>query len=224
MVKRIEIDGSPVIGVFASCTEDVVVVPPSVTDETMTNLERELGVPSLKRQIGSSSVIGSLIAGNSNGFVVTSNALKGEIKLLREINGNLKVRKLPGKINAAGNVILANDSAALIHPYLISRAKTVIEETLGVDVCRGTIAGLKTVGMAGRATNNGVLLHPKTSEDELSKLDELFNITVEIGTLNYGSPFVGSSLLANTKGYVAGRDTTGIELGRIEEAFGFVKS
>ena len=224
MVKRIEIDGSPVIGVFASCTEDVVVVPPSVTDETVTNLERELGVLSLKRQIASSSVIGSLIAGNSNGFVVTSNASKVEIKLLREINDNLKVRTLPGKINAAGNVILANDSAALIHPYLISRAKTVIEETLRVDVRRGTIAGLKTVGMAGRATNNGVLLHPKTSEDELSKLDELFDITVEIGTLNYGSPFVGASLLANTKGYVAGRDTTGIELGRIEEAFGFVKS
>lgn len=43
MVKRIEIDGSSVIGVFASCTEDVVVVPPSTTDETVTNLERELG-------------------------------------------------------------------------------------------------------------------------------------------------------------------------------------
>jgi translation initiation factor 6 len=78
--------------------------------------------------------------------------------------------------------------------------------------------------MVARATNNGVLVHPKTSEDELSELDELFNVTVEVGTINYGSPFVGASLLANTKGYVAGRDTTGIELGRIEEALGFIKS
>ena len=224
MVKRIDIDGSPVIGVFASCTEDVVVVPSNVTGESVANLEHELGVPSQKIQIGASSVVGSLLAGNSNGFLVTSGASKGEIKALKEINGDLKVRKLPGKINAAGNVILANDTAALIHPQLISRAKEVIEETLRVDVCRGTIAGLKTVGMVARATNNGVLVHPKTSEDELSELDELFNVTVEVGTVNYGSPFVGSSLLANTKGYVAGRDTTGIELGRIEEALGFIKS
>ena len=224
MVKRIEIDGSPVIGVFASCTEDVVIVPSNVTGESVANLEHELGVPSQKIQIGASSVVGSLLAGNSNGFLVTSGASKGEIKALKEINGDLKVRKLPGKINAAGNVILANDTAALIHPQLISRAKEVIEETLRVDVSRGTIAGLKTVGMVARATNNGVLVHPKTSEDELSELDELFNVTVEVGTVNYGSPFVGSSLLANTKGYVAGRDTTGIELGRIEEALGFIKS
>ncbi len=224
MVKRIDIDGSPVIGVFASCTEDVVIVPSNVTGESVANLEHELGVPSQKIQIGASSVVGSLLAGNSNGFLVTSGASKGEIKALKEINGDLKVRKLPGKINAAGNVILANDTAALIHPQLISRAKEVIEETLRVDVSRGTIAGLKTVGMVARATNNGVLVHPKTSEDELSELDELFNVTVEVGTVNYGSPFVGSSLLANTKGYVAGRDTTGIELGRIEEALGFIKS
>ena len=88
--------------------------------------------------------------------------------------------KLPGKINAAGNVILANDTAALIHPHLISRAEEVVEEILGVDVRRGTIAGLETVGMVARATNKGVLVHPKTSEEELSELDRLFNVTVEV--------------------------------------------
>jgi len=62
VVKRIEIDGSPVIGVFASCTEDVVVVPSNVTGESVANLEHELGVPSQKIQIGASSVVGSLLA------------------------------------------------------------------------------------------------------------------------------------------------------------------
>jgi len=47
-------------------------------------------------------------------------------------------------------------------------------------------------------------------------------VPVNIGTINYGFPLVGSSLLANTKGYVAGLETTGIELGRIEEALGFI--
>jgi translation initiation factor 6 len=34
---------------------------------------------------------------------------------------------------------------------------------------------------------------------------------------------LGSGLLANSKNYLAGSDTTGPELGRIEEALGFVE-
>jgi translation initiation factor 6 len=34
---------------------------------------------------------------------------------------------------------------------------------------------------------------------------------------------VGTGLLANSKGYVAGSVTTGFELGRIEEVFGFLE-
>ncbi|MGZ4916351.1 MAG: translation initiation factor IF-6 [Halobacteriota archaeon] len=222
MVRRIAIDGVSVLGVFASCTEDLLVIAPSITQEARENLERELTVRSAPLFVGSSSVVGSLVVGNANGFVVSSSASQRELKQLNTYANGLKVRKLPGRINAAGNVILANDNAALIHPNLIMRAERVIEETLRVDVRRGTLASLKTVGMAACATNNGVLAHPKTTEGELSVLDEVFQVPVNIGTINYGFPLVGSSLLANTKGYVVGLETTGIELGRIEEALGFI--
>ena len=39
-----------------------------------------------------------------------------------------------------------------------------------------------------------------------------------IGTINHGVPFIGSGLVANSKGALVGDLTTGIELGRIEEA------
>ncbi len=222
MVRRVAIDGTSVLGVFATCTEDLLVITPSITQEARYNLEHELAVDSAPLFIGSSSVVGSLVAGNSNGFVVSSSTSRSEIKQLKAHASGLKVRKLPGKINAAGIVILTNDYAALINPNLITRAERVVEETLRVDVHRGTLASLKTVGMAACATNNGVLVHPKTTNGELSVLEEVFQAPVNIGTINYGSPLVGSSLLANTKGYVAGLETTGIELGRIEEALGFI--
>jgi translation initiation factor 6 len=37
-----------------------------------------------------------------------------------------------------------------------------------------------------------------------------------------GSGLVGSGLIANSHGYLAGAATSGFELGRIEEVFGFV--
>ena len=222
MVKRIAISGSVVLGVFATCTEDFLLVAPPISDEEELNFSKELEVTSFSLLIGSSSVVGSLVAGNSNGFVVSNRALRNEIAILKANTDSVAVRKLPGLINAAGNIILANNTAALIHPDLITRAERVISEALGVDVRRGTIAGLKTVGMAACATDKGVLAHPKATESELSTLEDTFGIPVNIGTVNYGSPLIGSALLANSKGYVVGRESTGIELGRIDDSLGFL--
>jgi translation initiation factor 6 len=222
VVKRIAIGGSAVLGVFATCTEDFLLAAPPISDEEELNFSKELQVTSLSLLIGSSSVVGSLVTGNSNGFVVSNRALRNEIAILKANTDSVAVRKLPGLINAAGNVILANNTAALIHPDLITRAERVISEALGVDVRRGTIAGLKTVGMAACATDKGVLAHPKATESELSTLEDTFGIPVNIGTVNYGSPLIGSALLANSKGYVVGRESTGIELGRIDDSLGFL--
>ena len=93
---------------------------------------------------------------------------------------------------------------------------------LTVHVHRRTIAGLKTVGMAGTATNKGLLVHPRATAQELAFLEDIFELPVDVGTTNYGTPMVGSGLLANSKGYVAGSKTTGYELGRIEGALGFI--
>ena len=125
------------------------------------------------------------------------------MKILREHG---RATRLPSKNNAAGNVILVNDSAALVHPGLSGRACEAIEQTLGVRVEKGTIGGLKTVGMAGVATNKGLLVHPRVTEEEIAVLEELFGLPVDVGTVNLGSPLVGSGVLANSQGYFAGRD------------------
>jgi len=217
--KRINIAGSSLIGVFAKCTDRVLLVPQEVGEADRQALEAGLKVPAVKVLAGVGSVLGSLVAANSNGFVVTHHAGNEELEVLREHG---RVARLPARINAAGNVILANDSAAMVHPGLSTRACRAIEETLEVKVQKGTIGGLKTVGMAGVATNKGLLVHPRVSEQEMAVLEELFELPVDVGTVNLGSPLVGSGLLANSYGYLAGDETTGPELGRIEDALDFL--
>jgi len=217
--KRLKIAGSPLLGVFARCTEKIVLVPHEAEPEAIKALEEGLQVDAVRLLAGGSAVLGSLITANSSGFVITHHAGEEEIKSLREHG---KVSRLPAKINAAGNVILANDSAALVHPGLSARACHAVAETLGVKVARGTIGGLKTVGMAAVATNKGLLVHPRISEAEIAVLEELFDLPVDVGTVNLGSPLVGSGVLANSRGYFAGDETSGPELGRIEDALGFL--
>ena len=68
-----------------------------------------------------------------------------------------------------------------------------------------------------------MLCHPKTSDADLDFAEEVLGVPADIGTINYGAPLVGSGLLANEHGYVAGEDTTGPELGRIEDALGYIE-
>ena len=218
--KRLTISGSPILGVFACCTEKVVLVPLDTAKTTIRSLERYLECTAMPLLVAGSSVVGSLVCGNSNGFVLTPHASRDDLKKISLLG---KVAWLPGKISAAGNVILANDNAALVHPGLSEKARKVISKTLGVEVKEGTIGGLKTVGMTAVATNRGILAHPRLTEEELSVLEDLFDLPVDVGTVNFGSPLVGSGILANSRGYTVGKDTTGPELGRIEDALGFME-
>jgi len=217
MHQTLNIYDSPVIGVFATCTENVALVPTGTKPEVCDSLEDVLNVRVISTLINGSIVVGSLCFGNSNGFVLPRN---GNIRDLKDID--LPVSVLPDRLTAVGNIILANDSAALVHPEMSDKSIGIISKTLDVNVHRGTIAGIKTVGMAGVASNKGLLIHPRATSAEIEHLEEIFGLPVDIGTTNFGSPLVGSGLLVNSKGYIAGSQTTGHELGRIEDAFGFI--
>ncbi len=219
MIRTVDIYDTPMIGVFATCTDDVVLVPPNTKPETCALLEDSLNVRVVETLVNGSVVVGALSRGNSNGFLVSYGTDTDELQKLTGV----QVKILPDKLNAVGNIVLANDFAALVHPELSDRAIEAIAETLKVEVYRGTIAGIKNVGMAGVITNQGLLVHPKVTPSERETLESIFELPVNIGTTNFGTQMLGSGVLANSKGYLAGSETTGPELGRIEEALGFIK-
>jgi len=214
-----DIYDTPMIGVFATCTENVVLVPTGTKPEICAILEDSLDARVIETLVNGSVVIGALSRGNSNGFLFSYGT---DAREMQELTG-VKAEILPDRLNAVGNVILANDFAALVHPDLSDRAIETITSTLKVEVYRGTIAGIKNVGMAGTVTNKGLLVHPKVTSSEREILEQIFNLPVNIGTTNFGTQMLGSGLLANSKSYLAGSDTTGPELGRIEEALGFIE-
>ncbi len=219
MIRTMDIYDTPMIGVFATCTENVVLVPTGTKPEICAILEDSLDARVIETLVNGSVVIGALSRGNSNGFLFSYGT---DAREMQELTG-VKAEILPERLNAVGNVILANDFAALVHPDLSDRAIETITSTLKVEVYRGTIAGIKNVGMAGAVTNKGLLVHPKVTSSEREILEQIFNLPVNIGTTNFGTQMLGSGLLANSKSYLAGSDTTGPELGRIEEALGFIE-
>lgn len=218
---RAAFSGSPYVGVFARVTGQCLLIRPDIDDDLQASCGEELGVPVVPTTVGGSSTVGALAAGNENGLLVSGQVTARERERIREAV-DLPVVELPGRINAAGNVVVANDAGALVHPDLDRQALQAVEDALEVPVQRGALGGVHTVGTAAVATNRGVLCHPKSTDETLDELEDLLDVPADIGTINYGGPLVGSGLLANDTGYVVGQRTTGPELGRIESALGFV--
>jgi translation initiation factor 6 len=217
---RAAFSGSSYVGVFARATDACLLFRPDVDAAIQEDCAEELDVPVVTTTVGGSGTVGALAAGNSNGLLVSSRVRERERERIVDAVG-LPVTELPGRINAAGNVVLANDHGAYVHPDLPRAAVQAVEEGLDVPVERGDIAGVRTVGTAAVATNQGVLCHPKSTDEELDLLEALLEVPADIGTTNYGGPLVGSGLIANSNGYVVGEETSGPELGRIDLALGY---
>ena len=220
-MPRTAFSGSSYVGVFARATDDCLLIRPDLDADLVATLTDTLAVDAIETTVGGSGTVGALATGNENGLLVSSRITDRERDRIADALDQ-PVVELPGRINAAGNVVLVNDTGAYVHPDLSREAVLAVRDALDVPVERGLVAGVETVGTAAVVTNEGVLAHPKATDGELDALEELFGVPADIGTVNYGGPLVGSGLLANDAGYVAGQDTTGPELGRIEDALGYI--
>jgi translation initiation factor 6 len=215
LLRKLDINGNPYIGVYCHTNEEFAIVPPDFPKDMISLIEECLDVEVVQTSIAGTTIIGVLVCSNSHGMIVNNFTESRELMALED---RLNILYISDVLNAVGNNILTNDRFAMVHPDFKKKTIKKIEDTLDVEVQRGKIAGLNTVGAAGVVTNKGLLCHPHTSDNELEQLKEKFHVNAAIGTANYGTPLVGACMIANTKGAVLGSTTTPIEIGRTEEA------
>ncbi|MCJ7561552.1 MAG: translation initiation factor IF-6 [Thermoplasmata archaeon] len=209
--------GSPYVGVFCAASEKLAILPEATDPWVKDDLQEALGVDVLCTYLAGSVLIGSLASMNSNGIVVTNFADKSELKRLPK---DLRVGIMEEKLNAAGNNILANDHGAYVNLNASRSSVKIIEDTLGVEVLRRTIASIYTVGSVAIVTSKGIVCHPRTSQDELKEISAFFKVPAALATLNYGTPYLGACAVANSKGAYIGGKSTPIELGKLEDGLG----
>ncbi|WP_457590443.1 translation initiation factor IF-6 [Geoglobus sp.] len=218
MPETAVIHGSPLIGLYIRASEDLAVI--GVRDERVEHqIAEELEVEVLRTTVCGSELVGAMMAVNSRGAVVSKNIFRKELEALQS---KIDVLVLDTEITCMGNVIALNDRGAIVHPELSQDMMGRISDFLDVDVVQGTIGGIKTVGMSSVVTNRGALVNPNANDWEMKRIEEVLGVEPVKGTVNFGSEMVGTGVVANSKGYVAGKDTTGFELGVIEEALGFL--
>jgi len=213
--KKLDILGSGMLGVYINSSNDYMLAPNGLESDVIESMEEVLDVEAIEMSVGGSDLVGVFSEINSNGVLFSDIVDDSNIIKLEE--RGLNVGTVSGNMNTTGNLVLANSKFAFIHPDLSEEDTKLVEEVLDVEVFRTTISGIKNVGAAGILTNRGLLLHPMTGKERVDEFSEMLKISVDVGTVNYGMPMVGSGAVANDKGFLSGSRTTGPELGRIEE-------
>ena len=144
-----------------------------------------------------------------------------EIRNIKDMG--VEVEKIPDRLTAVGNIVLANDKGAIVNPLLSDEAVELITQVLDVEVVKGSIAQFKITGAVAVATDKGVLLHPSSSQEDIKLVEKILKVPADVGTVNNGTSLVGACAVATTNGIIVSLNTTGPELARIEETFGFLE-
>jgi len=212
--------GTAEVGLFSVATEKICLVPPQLKPRQKRLIRGVLEVEIIPTTIAGSILLSAFATGNSNGLLLSNLVLEEELDVIKKHVSDMNLVVVEGKYTAIGNLVLANDRAALVSDILPKSAVRTIKDALGVEVVVGRIADRSYVGSLAVITNTGGLIFVEASEEEEKMLSELFKVEVVPGTVNNGVKFVRSGILANSKGAIVGSLTTGPELMTISRALG----
>jgi translation initiation factor 6 len=158
--------------------------------------------------------------GNKNGLLVPRTCTDTELMHIRNaIPDNVVVQRVEERLSALGNCVVCNDHVALVHTDIDRETEDIIADVLGVEVFRQTIAGNALVGSYCKITNQGGLVHPRTTVEDLEELSSLLQVPLVAGTVNRGSDVIGAGLVVNDWSAFCGLDTTSTEISVIEGIF-----
>ena len=202
-----------------SVVDKVLFHPRSLHDAAIEELQSAFDLEMYPFLVGGSSLLGSLLTGNDKGIAVADIATEDD---LDELTSFSDVVVMESGVNAAGNLMECNAHGAVVSPVVPQDGVEMISEVLGVDAIRSKVAGHDTVGSMLVANGNGVLAHPDVSRSEAESIESVMKVPVMVGTVTFGSPYVGAGCAASDTHALVGSGSTGPELNRIEDALGLI--
>ncbi|MFA5357453.1 MAG: translation initiation factor IF-6 [archaeon] len=214
-VDTMKILGSPYVGLFAVANDNICLVPNGIRDEEIKKIEETLEVKTIKISFYESSLLSVFGCMNNKKIFLPANVAPRETE---QIEKEIKVEIINTQ-NALGNLVAVNDFGAIISKTLTSEVAKQIKAS-GLNVAQTNIAEREVVGSAIAATSNAFVMNPNASKEEVKKVQETLNVKGGFATANSGDALIRNSIVANSKGFVAGSLTTGHELNRIEESLG----
>lgn len=222
MAVRASFENNNEIGCFAKLTNTYCLVAIGGSENFYSVFEGELSetIPVVHASIAGCRIIGRMCVGNRNGLLVPNNTTDQELQHIKNsLPDSVRIQRVEERLSALGNVIACNDYVALVHPDLDRETEEILADALKVEVFRQTVADQVLVGSYCAFSNQGGLVHPKTSIENQDELSSLLQVPLVAGTVNRGSEVIAAGMVVNDWCAFCGLDTTSTELSVIESVF-----
>lgn len=222
MAVRASFENNCEIGCFAKLTNTYCLVAIGGSENFYSVFEGELSdtIPVVHASIAGCRIIGRMCVGNRHGLLVPNNTTDQELQHIRNsLPDSVQIRRVEERLSALGNVTSCNDYVALVHPDLDRETEEILADVLKVEVFRQTVADQVLVGSYCVFSNQGGLVHPKTSIEDQDELSSLLQVPLVAGTVNRGSEVIAAGMVVNDWCAFCGLDTTSTELSVVESVF-----
>ena len=181
LIQR-DLFNSPYSGVFCTTNDTLTLVPPGIPKDDMEAISKALETTVEVITIGGSRVIGTLIAMNAQGLLLSNLVTSREIEKLDKLASDLDLRigVISDRSNAIGNNFLVNDYGGFCNERLGSRTRELAQEVLGVEITPKSLNQMDTLGMIGCVTNKGGICHPDIIKEKAITTFNAFGEMYEI--------------------------------------------
>jgi len=213
-------NGNPNIGLLGMATDKYCIIGSRLNSKLVDEIEKALGVPVIHTTICGTEMAGVFCAANSNCLLLPNLMFSNELETLKK--HDIKYKIIDTKHTALGNNILCNDFGCVLSKEIEKKALDEIEEALGVKAVKSRISGLDIVGATAVLNSKGCIVHEDIREEERELIEKVLNIRCGTGTINMGSPFLKSGLIANSNGFIASKSSGWPEIANIDSVLGFI--
>merc|ERR1712156_833841 len=221
-VVRTSFENNNEIGVFSKLTNSYCLVAIGGSANFYSTFEAELAdvIPVCYSSVAGCRIVGRMTVGNRHGLLVPNSTTDQELQQMRNsLPDSVKIQRVEERLSALGNVIACNDYVALVHPDLDRETEEILADVLKIEVFRQTVADNVLVGSYCALSNQGGLVHPRTSVADQDELSSLLQVPLVAGTVNRGSEVIGAGMVVNDWTAFCGQDTTSTEISVMESVF-----
>lgn len=219
-IVLMEFEGNPNIGIYMFVNNKVCLLGKKVSEAKKKEIQDVLGVPVYFVTALETELVGIFFTGDDH-FLVVPELFDHEKKLLQEIcsEQDMELVELNFRLNTLGNNLCFGSEIIMINPEYPSSVIKKLEKKTGYAVTQVDNDNFKAIGSVCIYANGKYFISQEFEEEQVSFiLDEIGGV----GTINSGSNYISSGIVANNRGVIIGSASSTVEIQNVVEGLEYL--